>query len=89
MQSLLRDLAGNRYVQVHGVTEALLRVEILHPHRGAVAERVDSVVVGQPRVPEDSAPEADIDCVGLRSYRELDLLRTCAVGDGAVRSRDR
>ena len=82
-------LASDGHVDVHRVPERLVRVELLHPDRRAVAERVDGVVVGQRCVPEDSAPEADIDRVGLRSDRQLDLLRTCAVGDGTVRPRDR
>jgi len=54
-----------------------------------MAEWVDGVVVGQAGVPEDSPPEADIN--GLRVCRdgELDLLRTSAIRDGSMSSRDR
>ncbi len=74
---------------MHRVPERLGRVEVLHPDRRAVTERVDGVVVGQARVPEDSAPEADVDRVGLRSDRQADLLRTGPIGDSTVCTRHR
>jgi hypothetical protein len=58
-------LASDGHVDVHRVPERLGRVEFLHPDRRAVAEGVDGVVVVQARVPEDSAPEADVDRVGF------------------------
>lgn len=75
-------LASDGHVDVHRVPERLVRVELLHPDRRAVAERIDGIVVVYRRVPEGGAPEADLDRVGLGSYRYLNLLRTCAVGEG-------
>ena len=43
------------------VPQRLGRVEILHPDRRAVTERIDCVVVVHRGVPEDGTPEADID----------------------------
>src|SRR5690554_3556569 len=42
----LRLLSGQGDVDVHGVAELLGGVEVLHPHRGAVAQRVYGVVLG-------------------------------------------
>jgi hypothetical protein len=74
---------------VHRVSQWLRRVKILHPDRRSVADRVDGVVVGHPCVPEDSAPEANIDRIWLPRDGELYLLRTRAVDDASVRPRQR
>ena len=63
-------------------------VEVLHPDRRPVAEGVDRVVVGHREVPEDGAPEADVDQAGVRGHGELDLLHGSPVGGGSVRPRD-
>ena len=54
-----------------------------------MAEWVDGVVVGQLGIPEDGPPEADIDGLGVCRDGELDLLRTGAIRDGSMPSRDR
>ena len=82
-------LARDRHVDVHRVSQRLRLVEVLHPHRRTVSERVDGVVVGHRVVAEHGAPEADVDRVGLGGDRELDLLDGGTVGGGAVRAGDR
>jgi hypothetical protein len=87
--SRLDVLPSDGHIDVHRMPERLVRVKFLHPDRRAVAERVDGVAVSQPCVPEDCAPETDFDRLGLRSYRQLNLLNSCAVGEGTLRPRDR
>src|SRR5262245_21401155 len=60
----LRVLASDRDIDVHRVPERLRRVQLLHPDRGAMPERVDAVVVGHPDIAEHSTPEREIDDVG-------------------------
>ena len=48
-QAVLGLLAGDGDVDVHRVSQRLGGVEVLHPDRRSVAERVDGVVVGQRR----------------------------------------
>ena len=49
--------------------------------------RLDVLANGQRSLPEDSAPEDGVDRLGLSSYRQLNLLRRCLVGDRTVPSR--
>ena len=71
--------------RVHRVLELLVRVELLHPNSRADPRRCRRPAVRT----EDSAPEADIDGIGLRSDRDLNLVHACAVGDGPMRPRSR
>ena len=88
-QAGLDMLAGNRHVDVHGVPQRLVLVEILQPDRRTMAKRVDRVVVGQFGVTEHGAPEADIDGFGVRRDSELDFLRTAAIRDDPMLPCDR
>ena len=65
-ESPLRLLARHRDVDVHGVAQRLLLVELLHPDGGAVAERIDRVVTLHRRIAEHRAPEAQVNRIGLR-----------------------
>ena len=82
-------LARHGHVDAHRMPQQLGRLELLHPDRRSVTERVDAVVVGHRRVAEHRTPEPDVQHVGLRRDRELHLLHGRAVGDRAVCPRDR
>jgi hypothetical protein len=84
-QARLDVLAGNGHVDVHRVPQWLGLVEILHPDRRSMAERVHGVVVGQLGVPEDGSPEPDIDGLGVCRDGELDLLCAGAIRGGGAR----
>jgi hypothetical protein len=88
-ESLLRLVARHRDVDVHGVAQRLRCVELLHPHRGAVAEGIDRVVTLHRRIAEHRAPERKIDGVGFGRDGELHLVDRRAVGDRPLRSRQR
>jgi hypothetical protein len=88
-QAGLDMLPGNRHVDVHRVPQWLGLVEILHPDRRPMAERIDRVVFGQFRVPEDGPPEAELHGFWMGRDGELDLLRPAAIRDGSLPSRDR
>ena len=87
--ALLRVLLGHRHVDVHRVAQRLAGVEFLHPHRRAVAQRVDGVVVGERRVAQHGAPEPDVEGTGLSGDRDLHLVHRRPVRDGAVGARHR
>jgi hypothetical protein len=68
---------------------ASMHTRLPEPDRRSVAEPVDGVVVGRRGIPQDGAPEADIDRVGVCRDRELHLLCTRAFDDGPLRPRHR
>ena len=82
-------VVGDRHVDVHRVAQRLRRIQVLHPDRGALAERVDAVVVVHRRVAEDRAPEAEVDRIGLGGNGQLHLLHRAAVRDRATLPRHR
>jgi len=80
-------LAGDRQVDVHGMAQRLGIIEVLHPDRLSVAERVDGVVIVKGRVTERGTPEPDVQLVRLRRDRQLHLLYGVAVRDSARSAR--
>ena len=62
----------------------LHQVELLHPDGRPVPEGVDAVVVAHRRVAEHGPPEAEVDLIGFRRDRELDLADGGPIGGGAV-----
>ena len=81
-------LPCDRHIDVHRVPQRLGLVELLHPDRRSVSERIDGVVVGHGLVAERGAPEADVDRGGLGGDRKLDLLYGGAVGDRSCATRE-
>jgi hypothetical protein len=81
-------LARHRHVDVHRVPQWLGRVEVLHPERGPVAERVNAVVLGQRVVAQHGSPEVDVQVAWPGGYRDLDLLHGTTVGDGSLPTSD-
>lgn len=77
-------LTRQRHVYVHGVTQRLVLVELLHPDRRSVSEWVDRVVVGHREVAEDGTPESDVTCIRLRRHGELHFLDGPTIGDRTV-----
>jgi hypothetical protein len=69
------------------MAQRFVRIQVLHPDRGALAVRIDAVVLVQRRIAEDGAPEAEVDRVGLGGHRHLDLLDRAPVGRGPVLAR--
>ena len=65
---------GNRHVDVHGVAEGLLLVELLHPDGGSVSKRIDRIVIRHGHITEDRTPKTNVDCIALGGDRELHFL---------------
>ena len=87
-QAGLGVFAGHGDVDVHRVPQRLGLVELLHPDRRSVTEAVNGVVLSCAGVPEDRAPESEVDLGRAGGDGELHLLRAGTVRDRAVLPRD-
>ena len=58
LEPRLDMLACDRHVDVHRVSQRLGLIELLHPHRRSVSERIDGIVVGHRGVAECSAQKS-------------------------------